>query len=110
MVIVLALVLVIMWAPLGLFFLRYDRLCSFLILSKNIAVVFSFALSVILEQVLCIGVCFGLVISIPDSYVCVALTHFGVKFNNDLQHTNLLSHLSSSILNLSMPKIIHFIK
>lgn len=86
MVIVLALVLVMMWAPLGAFLL-HDRLCSFFIFSKNIAVCFFFVLYIILEQMLCIGVCFGLVISIPDSYICVASTHFGVKFNNDLQHT-----------------------
>ena len=87
MVTVFVLVLAMMWARSGLF-LRYDRLCSFLIPLKNIAVFF-FALSVIMEQVLCIGVCFGLVISIPDSYVCVASTHFGVKFNHDLQRTNI---------------------
>ena len=79
-----------MWARLGLFLFRYDRSCSFPLFLKNI-VAFFFALYVIPEQVLCIGVCFGLVISIPDSYVCVASTHFGVKFNHDLQHTISLS-------------------
>ena len=95
MVTVLALVLVMIWARLRLFLLRYDRLCSFLIPLKNIAVCLLFALSVFLEQVLCIGVCFGLVISIPDNHVYVTSTHFGIKFTNYLQHTNLLLHIES---------------